>query len=41
MLVSSLVKDVTESGKEFTFGESRQILLKGLSGTYEAHALVL
>ena len=34
ILLSSLVKSVTESAREFTFEDERQIQLKGLSGTY-------
>ena len=33
ILVSSLLKEQTESGGDFAFGEERQVTLKGLSGT--------
>jgi class 3 adenylate cyclase len=39
VLVSSLVKDLTESAQEFTFGKPQQLIIKGLSGTYQVHAL--
>jgi class 3 adenylate cyclase len=34
ILVSSLVRDLTESSGEFTFGTPREVVLKGLSGTH-------
>lgn len=35
ILVSSLVRDLTESSGEFAFGMPRDVVLKGLSGTHE------
>ena len=32
ILVSSLLKELTESAGEFAFGEAREVALKGLSG---------
>ena len=37
ILVSSLVKALTEGAGEFRFGEQRQLVLKGLSGTHGVH----
>ncbi len=34
ILVSSLLKELTESGGDIAFGEGRQVELKGLSGPY-------
>jgi class 3 adenylate cyclase len=33
ILVSALLKELTESAGEFTFGERRDVELKGLSGS--------
>jgi eukaryotic-like serine/threonine-protein kinase len=35
ILVSSLVRDLTESSGEFAFGPPRDVVLKGLSGTHQ------
>jgi class 3 adenylate cyclase len=35
ILVSSLVRDLTESSGEFEFGTPRDVVLKGLSGTHQ------
>lgn len=37
ILVSSLLRDLTESGGDIAFGEARDVELKGLSGTYTVH----
>ena len=34
ILVSSLLKELTESACEFAFGDGREVELKGLSGTH-------
>ncbi|HEX8066026.1 MAG TPA: protein kinase [Thermoleophilaceae bacterium] len=39
VLVSSLLKELTESSAEVRFGEPREVSLKGLSGTYRVHAV--
>jgi class 3 adenylate cyclase len=40
VLVSGLVRDLTESSGEFAFGEARELELKGLSGTHRVFELV-
>jgi class 3 adenylate cyclase/ketosteroid isomerase-like protein len=37
ILVSALLKDLTESGGDVAFGEAREVELKGLAGTYRIH----
>jgi class 3 adenylate cyclase len=37
ILVSSLLKELTESAGDLPFGEPRRVALKGLSGTYRIH----
>ncbi|MDQ3934467.1 MAG: AAA family ATPase, partial [Actinomycetota bacterium] len=39
VLVSSLLKELTEMAAEVRFGEPRELTLKGLSGTYRVHAV--
>jgi class 3 adenylate cyclase/ketosteroid isomerase-like protein len=39
ILVSSLLKELTESGGDLRFGEGREVELKGLAGSYKVHAL--
>jgi class 3 adenylate cyclase/tetratricopeptide (TPR) repeat protein/DNA polymerase III delta prime subunit len=39
ILVSSLLRDLTESAGDVAFGESRELDLKGLSGTHTVHAV--
>jgi predicted ATPase/class 3 adenylate cyclase len=39
VLVSSLLKELTESSSELRFGEPREVQLKGLSGTHRVHAV--
>jgi class 3 adenylate cyclase len=39
VLVSSLLKELTESAADVRFGEPRELSLKGLSGTYQVHAV--
>ena len=39
ILVSSLLKDLTESAGEFTFGERREVKLKGLKGKHGVFAV--
>jgi class 3 adenylate cyclase len=39
ILVSSLVKELTESGGEFRFENGREVALKGLSGTGKVYSL--
>jgi hypothetical protein len=36
-LVSSLLKELTESGGDIAFGEGRDVELKGLAGTRQVH----
>src|SRR3990170_4425329 len=40
ILVSSLIKELTESTGEFTFGEGRQVELKGLRGKHQVFEVV-
>jgi class 3 adenylate cyclase len=37
ILVSSLLKELTESGGDFSFGRGSEVHLKGLSGNYRIH----
>ncbi len=37
ILVSSLLKELTESGGDIAFGEGRDVELKGLAGTHQVH----
>ena len=39
VLVSSLLKELTEGEADVRFGEPRELTLKGLSGTYQVHAV--
>ena len=39
ILVSSLVRELTQSSGEFTFGDAVEVELKGLSGSYRLHEL--
>jgi class 3 adenylate cyclase len=39
VLVSSLLKELTESSGDIAFGEAREVTLKGLSGSYRLHAV--
>jgi class 3 adenylate cyclase/tetratricopeptide (TPR) repeat protein len=39
VLVSSLLKELTEADAAVRFGEPRELSLKGLSGTYRVHAV--
>jgi class 3 adenylate cyclase len=39
VLVSSLLKELTESSGDIAFGEAREVSLKGLSGIYRVHAV--
>jgi class 3 adenylate cyclase len=39
ILVSSLLKELTESSGDIAFGEAREVVLKGLTGTYRLHAV--
>jgi eukaryotic-like serine/threonine-protein kinase len=39
VLVSSLLKELTETQADVRFGEPRELSLKGLSGTYRVHAV--
>ncbi len=41
ILVSSLLKDLVESAGEFTFGEARNVELKGLKGKHSVYAVQL
>jgi class 3 adenylate cyclase/ketosteroid isomerase-like protein len=40
ILVSSLLRELTETGGDIDFGESREVELKGLSGTHRVHEVV-
>lgn len=40
ILVSSLLKELTESGGDIRFGDGREVELKGLSGTYRLYPVV-
>ncbi len=40
VLVSSLLRDLTESAGEFTFGDGRKVELKGLKGKHEIWPVV-
>ena len=40
ILVSSLLKQITESSGDLQFDEGRELELKGLSGTYGVHAVI-
>jgi class 3 adenylate cyclase len=37
ILVSSMVRELTESAGDFVFDEGRAVTLKGLTGTYRIH----
>jgi class 3 adenylate cyclase len=37
ILVSALLKELTESGGDVNFGEAREVELKGLAGKYGVH----
>ncbi len=37
ILVSSLLKELTESGGDIAFGEGRDVELQGLAGTHQVH----
>jgi class 3 adenylate cyclase len=39
ILVSSLLKELTESSGDIAFGEEREVELKGLAGTHEVHQI--
>jgi class 3 adenylate cyclase len=39
VLVSSLLKELTEADADVRFGEPRELSLKGLSGTYRVHTV--
>jgi adenylate cyclase len=39
VLVSSLLKELTESSGDIAFGEVREVALKGLSGSYRLHSV--
>jgi class 3 adenylate cyclase len=39
ILVSALLKDLTESSGEFTFDDGRDLALKGLAGTHRVYAV--
>jgi len=39
VLVSSLLKELAESSGDIAFGDSREVTLKGLSGSYRLHAV--
>jgi hypothetical protein len=39
-VVAGLVRDLTESTGEFTFGDAAEVELKGLSGTHRVFELV-
>src|SRR5437588_377999 len=39
VLVSSLLKELTESSGDIAFGEAREVNLKGLSGSYRLHTV--
>jgi eukaryotic-like serine/threonine-protein kinase len=39
VLVSSLLKELTEAQADVRFGEPRELTLKGLSGTYRVHSV--
>jgi class 3 adenylate cyclase len=39
VLVSSLLKELTESSGDIAFGAAREVTLKGLSGSYRLHAV--
>ena len=39
VLVSSLLKELTEADADVRFGDARELSLKGLSGTYTVHAV--
>jgi class 3 adenylate cyclase len=40
ILVSSLLRELTESGGDIRFGESREVELKGLTGSHRVHQLI-
>ena len=40
ILVSSLLKELTESAGDITFGEGRKVALKGLKGKHNVFELV-
>jgi hypothetical protein len=40
VLVSGLVRELTESTGEFTFGDAAEVELKGLSGTHRVFELL-
>ena len=39
ILVSSLLKELTESAGDIAFGEGREVELKGLSGPHQVHQI--
>ncbi len=39
ILVSALLKELTESAGDITFGEGREVELKGLSGPHQVHQI--
>ncbi len=39
ILVSSLLKELTESGGDISFGEGREVELKGLAGSHQVHQI--
>ncbi len=39
ILVSSLLKELTESASDIAFGDGREVELKGLAGTYQVHQI--
>ena len=39
ILVSSLLKELTESGGDIAFGDGREVELKGLAGTHQVHQI--
>ena len=39
VLVSSLLKELTESSGDIAFGAAREVTLKGLSGSYRVHSV--
>ena len=40
ILVSSLLKELTDSGGDIPFGEGRVVELKGLSGSHQVYEVV-
>ena len=39
ILVSSLLKELTESAGDIAFGDGREVELKGLAGTHQVHQI--